>query len=1195
MRFLNSSNLLCLLLALTLSPWAQGQTPRYPDFTGPQSEAARRAEAIRSVGEHAIRDLATLPESLPQLVEALNDESKEVRFAAAKAIGNSAAKIDRIRFSSRTMPKWEDLAPLYRFASARLDSIGTYARIQRQIDAFIDRNEQLHLAGTQNLPRRVYGANRPAISDATQQFLDDFFRIEEDQLVEMWRFANRHLPALSSADRQRAIEELLTTASPRWFEFMLLLSDRYDDDVLTAVLIQDQKEFDSNQAFLLTVAKPQGEAVRRALASIACNSARSEEDRLLALTSLAQSPTCEPQILSQIIRFTLQQRSPSRWTELFTLLTKNRDRISESERLAVKRYGLAFLESDREDSWRRGELVHALSEYLPGDADVLRAIESLLMQEEADSDSLVMEALAACSYHGEACSRIAPRLVELVSATDSGVRELSLAALRNVKELGEGEISVIVSILCNKQESADAKLHAARILKANPNLASTRLREAILRELHAEAESRCIVDLLRACEIVGVRDEQLDSLCSRIANDSSYWLEERLAAYQARGLCSVDSIAVVNDMMNVINAEDEVPQIKAAALHTLAHATGSCAIPVLSEYTHVEDELLACAARYGYHLAGETNTAIHLLLAMVPSEKLDDSIENIAREIGEPGRKALRETLESKTASLPQRLIAFRTLVGMPAADWNDLLKHVSGDEEGKAFEKSLRMAWNFDDSIVPALFTRIEQSPTNSPIALQAWRLVDDFTSGLGAGGDETEGMSSAMRQAIVFSARAPDAKEAVVGAPKSAAEAVATAPPPTEKGLTDRAVPAPLPPLSAVDREAGISRRVDVFYGTNRALKLISQFSHALRWSLFAIAVLCLVICLVAFAWQRATRYALTALVGLAGVVFLAQDTLDGSAWFLQSPTLYSGDYADEVKFGVCQVTIPETHVPGQLESPSLFLRFEVKENPSQHIILAKTEQLERDEFFEKLHANMDQTGKNLLVFIHGYNVSFEDAARRTAQMAVDLQFQGAPVFYSWPSHNDWYRYPDDALNIQASVGQIRAFLEQIARDSGAEAIHLVAHSMGNVGLTQALAKLESDGPLFHQVILAAPDIDAGVFREQIAPRITSKAKRVTLYTSQTDLALLASRYFNQGQRVGDSSHGVVVFPGIETIDATSIDSSLLGHSYYGSSVNVLEDIANLLKDLPINNRNYLEMQANQNPPYWSFAPRYRMAARE
>ncbi|XZE32651.1 alpha/beta hydrolase [Pirellulaceae bacterium SH501] len=1193
MRFSNGTILICWLLAWSVAPWAFAQTARYPEFTGPQSESTRKADSIRILGEQSVRDLSKLAENLPILVGALHDESKEVRFAAARAIGNSAIKWDRFRFTSRSTLGWEELSPLYRQASSRLEAIGTYQRIQRQIDSFIDRNERLHLAGSPIPPSSSSPRNRAAISKAAQQFLDEFFRFEEDQLVEMWRFANQQLPTLHVQDRQRVLDELLVSAPPRWFEFMIMLSDRYDDEIITAALVQGKNGFNSDQAFFLSIATPQGESVRRMLASVACDASRIEDDRLLALSSLALSPYCEPQIVSQVVRFSLQQPSPTRVSELYAFLTKNQARVSEQDRLAMKRYGLAMLENDAEDASRLGELVHAISEFLPGDPDVLKAIGQLLSNASVDRESLLAEALSACSYHGEACSQIAPRLISLVSNNDSGIRELSLAALKDVQGLSERDIALLVSLISDKRQTSEAKLHAARVLKSNPELACERLREALVRDLRAEPDQRCLVDLLRACEIVGVRDDRLDRLCSRIANDSAYWLEERLAAYQARGVCSVDSVAVVNDMMNVINGEDESPQIKAAALHTLAQATGSCAIPVLSEYTHVDDELLSCAARYGYHLAGETNTAMHLLLAMVPSAKLDESIENIAKEIGEPGRKSLRETLDSKTATLPQRLLAFRTLAGMPSADWNDLLKHVSEEEEGKAFEESLRMAWNFDDSIVPALFKRIEQSPSNSPIALQAWRLVDDFTSGLGAGGDEDNGLSSAMRQAIVFSAKASDS-EGVKTRPEPIGGAVATAPPPSEVWSPDKAIPAPLPPLSSVDREAGISRRVDVFYGTNRAIKLISQFGHRMRWGLFAVAVLCLAICMFAFAWQRATRFALTALIGLAGVVFLAQDTLDGSAWFLESPTLYSGDYADEVKFGVCQVTIPETHVPGQLESPSLFLRFEVKSDPSKHIVLAKTEQLERDEFFKKLHANMDQTGKNLLVFIHGYNVSFEDAARRTAQMAVDLQFQGAPVFYSWPSHNDWYRYPDDALNIQASVGQIRAFLEQLARDSGAEAIHLVAHSMGNVGLTQALAKLEGEGPMFHQVILAAPDIDAGVFKEQIAPRITSKAKRVTLYTSQTDLALLASRYFNQGHRVGDSSQGVVVFPGIETIDATSIDSSLLGHSYYGSSVNVLEDIANLLKDLPITNRNYLEMQPNQTPPYWSFAPRYRMANR-
>jgi esterase/lipase superfamily enzyme len=36
-----------------------------------------------------------------------------------------------------------------------------------------------------------------------------------------------------------------------------------------------------------------------------------------------------------------------------------------------------------------------------------------------------------------------------------------------------------------------------------------------------------------------------------------------------------------------------------------------------------------------------------------------------------------------------------------------------------------------------------------------------------------------------------------------------------------------------------------------------------------------------------------------------------------------------------------------------------------------------------------------KDAFVFIHGYNVSFEDAARRTGQFAYDLKFVGAPIF--------------------------------------------------------------------------------------------------------------------------------------------------------------------------------------------------------
>jgi esterase/lipase superfamily enzyme len=91
-----------------------------------------------------------------------------------------------------------------------------------------------------------------------------------------------------------------------------------------------------------------------------------------------------------------------------------------------------------------------------------------------------------------------------------------------------------------------------------------------------------------------------------------------------------------------------------------------------------------------------------------------------------------------------------------------------------------------------------------------------------------------------------------------------------------------------------------------------------------------------------------------------------------------------------------------------------------------------------------------------------------------------------------------------------------------------------------------------------------------------------------------LLASRYFNAGDRVGDSSRGVFSIPGIEVIDATEIDSSLLGHSYYGSNIQVLDDIANLFRNKALADRKYLEYQADATPPHWSFSPQYRSATR-
>ena len=108
-----------------------------------------------------------------------------------------------------------------------------------------------------------------------------------------------------------------------------------------------------------------------------------------------------------------------------------------------------------------------------------------------------------------------------------------------------------------------------------------------------------------------------------------------------------------------------------------------------------------------------------------------------------------------------------------------------------------------------------------------------------------------------------------------------------------------------------------------------------------------------------------------------------------------------------------------------------------------------------------------------------------------------------------------------------------------------------------------MDSDNRLFHQIVLAAPDIDADVFRRQIIPHLASKSMRTTMYCSRSDLALQISYQFNNARRIGDTSNGIFVVEGVDTIDASQIPTDLLGHSYYGDCVPLAADMAALMKN--------------------------------
>jgi esterase/lipase superfamily enzyme len=299
-------------------------------------------------------------------------------------------------------------------------------------------------------------------------------------------------------------------------------------------------------------------------------------------------------------------------------------------------------------------------------------------------------------------------------------------------------------------------------------------------------------------------------------------------------------------------------------------------------------------------------------------------------------------------------------------------------------------------------------------------------------------------------------------------------------------------------------------------------------------------------------------------------------------------ASETAPDLLFGSGIVSIPREHRMGVLESASI-LRLEFENDPRKHIAVVEVSPLKSERFFKDVSARVSRSRRReALVFIHGFDVSFEDSLRRTAQIAYDLAFDGAPIVFSWPSRSVPVAGTISAVatlpgilaalplmmmrteymaaeeNADRSAILLRQFLDQVRLKSGATTVHLICHSMGVRPLARALQAIDEtrgNGAAFRQVILAAPNLDVELF-EQLATTFPSNADRVTLYASSQDPWLALSHQIHDHRRAGESGQGIVVMPGIDTIDVSAIDTSLDGHFYYADNRSVLSDIFVLLR---------------------------------
>jgi len=297
--------------------------------------------------------------------------------------------------------------------------------------------------------------------------------------------------------------------------------------------------------------------------------------------------------------------------------------------------------------------------------------------------------------------------------------------------------------------------------------------------------------------------------------------------------------------------------------------------------------------------------------------------------------------------------------------------------------------------------------------------------------------------------------------------------------------------------------------------------------------------------------------------------------------------GTELGDLHYGVCQVTIPADHAPGEIERPEWY-KFEFSEDPVKHVTIHSLRHLSRDDFALLVKTSLvEMDTQDILIFIHGFSNTFDESVRRTGQLSYDLGFPGIAMTYSWPSQGAFSvaNYYRDEDYVRQSIPYLKQFLLDVVAHANGGRINIIAHSMGNRLLTSTLAEIEEQSPqaVFNQIILAAPDVDAKVFKQEIFPQMVGKARHFTLYASSEDKALIASRILHDQSRLGESGDFLTVVEGLDTIDSTGVDPSTLGHSYYSSTQTLLDDIHDLvIKSIPPQQR-YLRHVPGQPTDYW------------
>ena len=284
-----------------------------------------------------------------------------------------------------------------------------------------------------------------------------------------------------------------------------------------------------------------------------------------------------------------------------------------------------------------------------------------------------------------------------------------------------------------------------------------------------------------------------------------------------------------------------------------------------------------------------------------------------------------------------------------------------------------------------------------------------------------------------------------------------------------------------------------------------------------------------------------------------------------------LYTGERGDAIDFNELVISIPPdaNRKVGEVQWPK-----KLPANPSREFATLSAKPFSTVEGVKAWYQrNRSSTGR-LLIFVHGFNTRYESAVYRFAQIAHDSNTDAAPVMFTWPSRGSVFDYGYDKESTNYSRSALEALLAGAAEAPEIRDITILAHSMGTwltmESLRQMAIRNKGVPSKISNVILASPDLDVDVFRQQLAD-MGPKRPKFTVFVSKDDRALTLSRRISGNvDRLGQIDISNPVYRdefesgGITILDLSALQvGDSLNHSKFAESPEVVKLLGQRLID--------------------------------